>query len=198
MIQSRPLLATSLWVILSLVLLIVLLVLALRPTLITIADLMSKIRQQQEISKRLEDKMLAVQKASTNLEAVRERLYLVDLGLPKEAQWKELTEKLAGMATESGLALNNIIVNKIPLTPTEQIGSKQEAVIISIPKGIVPIRFTVVATGTYEQIRKLVEMVEKMQRVSIIDRMQTEMTKEGSLKVTIQAETGYLPDKYVL
>src|SRR3989304_6607354 len=102
MVQSRPLLATSLWVILSLVLLIVLLVLALRPTLITIADLVSKINQQREISVKLDDQILAVQGALTSLQGARDQLYLLDLGLPKEAAWDELAVNLQGMASGSG------------------------------------------------------------------------------------------------
>jgi Tfp pilus assembly protein PilO len=198
MVQSRPLLATSLWVILSLILLIVLLVLALRPTLITIADLVAKIEQQREISQRLEAQMLTVQQAATNLDAVRDKLDLLDSGLPKEAAWNELAWGLSGMATSSGLALDSIVINKIPLSPTELAGNKQETVIISTPQGIIPVRFTIVATGDYEQIRRLVELVEKMRRISIIDRMQIDTTKEGAVKVIIQAETGYLPDKFVL
>jgi len=197
-VQTRPLLATSLWVILSLILLIALLVLALRPTLVTIADLVSKISQQQEVSQRLEEKMLAVQQASTNLNNVRDKLYLLDLGLPKEAEWNELASELQGMATSSGLSLDNIVISKIPMSPDELTTSKQEKVVISTPKGILPVRFSLTAIGSYEQIRVLVEKVEKMQRVCIINRMQIDTTKEGDLKVNIQAETGYLPDKYVL
>lgn len=197
-VQSQPLFATSLWVIFSLVLLIVLLVLALRPTLITIADLMSKIQQQREISARLEDQILVVQEALTNLGGVRDQVYLLDLGLPKDALWDKLAENLYGMASVSGVTLEDVIVNKVPLTPSELVEKKQESIKTSTPRGIFPIRFTVVANGDYEQVKKMVELVEKMGRVSIINSMKIETPKEGGFKVTIQAETGYLPDKFVL
>ena len=198
MVQSRPLLATSMWVILSLILLIVLVVLALRPTLITIADLVSKINQQNEVSDRLEEKMLMVQQATANLDMARDRLYLLDIALPKEALWNELSSNLIGMATSSGVNIENITVNKIPLTPDEQSGTKQTGVSVSMPEGIIPVRFMVIAKGTNEQIEKLVELVENTKRVSIINMMQIQLTKEGDYQINIQAETGYLPEKFIL
>jgi len=194
MVQSRPLLATSLWVILSLVLLIVLLVLALRPTLITIADLMSKINQQKAVSQQLEDKMVTVRLASENLDKIGEQLYLLDLGSPKESYWSELSSILVGMATQSGTELDNIVVNRIPLSTNESIGTKQDPVEISMPKGLIPVRFNLTAYGEYEKLEKLVELVEKMRRVSIIDMVQIQLTKNGDYRVTIKAETSYRPE----
>lgn len=198
MVQSRPLLATSLWVIMTLVLLIVLVVLALRPTLITIADLLSKINQQKEVSAQLDQKILQVQEATSNLEQARDKLYLLDLGLPKEALWNELSSNLVGMATVSGTTLQNIVVKKIPLSPSEQLGTKQDPIEVLMPKGIIPIRFTVVANGNFEQIQELVQLVERMNRVSIVNMVQITSGKEEGYDVTIFAETGYLPDKFVL
>jgi len=198
MVQTRPLLATSLWVIMSLILLIILLVLALRPTLITIADLLAKIREQGEVSKQLEDKMVSVQTATANLKKIDDKLYLLDVGLPKEDLWDQLASKLESIATASGLKIQNIIIYKVPLSPTELIGTKEQPIIVSAPKGIIPIRFKIIAVGSYDQSRKLIEAVEKMRRITIIDQANIDLTKEGDYMVTIQAETGYLPDKFIL
>jgi hypothetical protein len=197
-VQSKPLFTTTLWVILSLILLIVLIVLALRPTLITIADLLSRIKQQNQVSQRLDSKMLEVQQALAALEDTRDKLYLLDIALPKEALWNELSSNLVGLATQSGTVLENIVVNKIPLSPDELTGTKPGTVIISMPKEIIPIKFTIIAKGQPENIRSLVELVERMRRVSIVNMVQINLNKEGDYRVTIMAETGYLPEKYLL
>ncbi len=198
MVQSQPLWAASLWVILSLILLIVLLVLALRPTLVTIADLLGKIKQQRQVSKQLEDKIFTVQKALANLEAVNDKLYLLEEAAPKEARWSEFADGLAATATESGVTLENILINKIPMTPTEKPGKQELTVVSYMPNGIIPVRFTLGVRGDYDKLRPIVEKLEKKRRIIIIDRVQIEPAKEGGWRMTLQGETGYLPDKYVL
>ena len=66
------------WVVLSLILLIILMVLALRPTLVTISTLLGQIQQQKEISQKLDDKTLSVTTALKTLDSVKEKLPLLD------------------------------------------------------------------------------------------------------------------------
>ena len=198
MVQTQPLWTASLWVMLSLILLIILLVLALRPTLVTIADLMGKIKQQREVSKQLENKIFTVQKALENLDAVNDKLGLLDEALPKETEWKQIADKLQFIATGSGIALDNILISKIPLTPIDP-ASKQEQVSTMIPQGIIPIRFTYEITGDYESVRQVVSKIENTRRIIIVSRVQVLPTKDGGgWHMTMQGETGYLPDKFIL
>jgi len=132
------------------------------------------------------------------LEELRNRLYLLDMALPKEALWNELSSSLVGMATLSGTALDSIVINKVPLSPDEQPSTKQNTETTSMPKGIIPMKFTVVARGETEKIGNLVELIERMRRINILNMVQISLTKEDNYQVTINAEAGYLPDEYVL
>lgn len=199
MVQSQPLWSASLWVILSLILLIVLLVLALRPTLITIADLVGKINQQKIVTAQLEERIVAVQNAISSMENQRDRISLLDEALPLDMKWSELAATLEAVAVESGISVENIVIGKIALTPTEIANNKSEKLeISSLPVGVIPVRFSITALGDFQSFRTLVERLEKKRRVMILTAVQISTDKTGALTIAIQGETSYLPDKFVL
>lgn len=188
-VTSQPLWGASLWVMLSLILLIILVFLALRPTLITIADLVGKIEQKNTVTKQLEARILAVSYATALLETERDRLPLLNEALPKEAEWNTLAETLSGLATSSGVTLVNVTVSE----PT---GSKTEQPVVSfLPTGVLPLRFSVTAEGEIENFKQFVNSMEKKRRILMVSTIRIETTKTGNYRMIIQGEASYLPDK---
>jgi Tfp pilus assembly protein PilO len=183
------------WVILSLILLIVLLVLALRPTLVTISGLLGQIKQQREISKKLDEKILNVQKALVELDAVSQKAPLLDEVLPKEPDWSSIATNLEKMATESGLQMESVTIDKIPLTPEPSTGTGQLK--SQMPRGVLPVRFIFTASGEYTRIRKMLSDLENLRRVIILSSVEIDTNKDGSLRVTINGEAGFIPERFL-
>ena len=193
-VQNKPLWAASLWVILSLILLIVLIVLALRPTLITISSLIGQINQQQAISKQLDDKILKVSTALKNMDAVKDQVPLLDKAIPKDTQWDDLTLDLEKIATDSGLEATSVTIEKIPLVLNEPTTTNGTPIKILVPNGVLPIRFTLTASGEYDQIRKCISEIENMSRVVMISNVIIDTNKDGGLDLTVSGQAAYLPD----
>jgi Tfp pilus assembly protein PilO len=194
LVQTRPLWAASVWVVFSLVLLIVLLVLALRPTLVTISGLLGQIKQQQEIVKKLDEKIAIVQKAVQELAEVSSKLPLLDGALPNKPDWSEMAEKLEKTATESGLQVTSIVIDKVSTTVSEQAGAEPTQKKSLLPEGVLSIRFIFSATGEYTQIRKMVSDLENSRRGIVLSSVAIDINKEGKLVVTINGEAGFLPE----
>lgn len=185
------------WVIMSLVLLIVLLVLALRPTLVTISGLFGQIEQQEIISARLDDKILSLRKAISEMEAVEPDLQVLSDAIPDQPNWDVLAGELYKAATESGLDITSVSIEKIPTSPIEPVSDQIQATSL-VPKGLISIRFSLSAIGTEEQITNALMMIEKMKRLALFPNVAIEEDKDGRLNLTVSGEASYIPEMYLL
>jgi Tfp pilus assembly protein PilO len=197
LVQTQPLWAASMWVIMSLVLLIVLVILALRPTLVTISGLFGELRQQKEISAKLDEKILKVRRAIDEMESVKNDLPLLQQILPEQADWDILADDLYKAATESGLDILSISVEKIPLSPSEIVVDQQQAKPL-MPQGLISIRFSIAAKGNEQQIRNTILALQEMKRLILFSDVSIEEDKDGRLNLNASGEVGYIPDKYLL
>lgn len=182
-VQERPLWKASLFVILSLVLTIAMVILALKPTLVTVAGLVGQIRQQKEVARKLNEKISAVQKASGLLEQNRDRLSLLDLALPGDSNWADWANMLVKSASDSGLAVSSVVFGPVPAGEKEVRGK--------LPPGAWGVAFSVTASGQYPQIKDFVERVENLSRVSVLTDVRVVKEKDGSLVISVQGVSAY-------
>lgn len=204
--KERPLWTESMWLIMSLILLIVLVVLALRPTLITIGNLMGQIKKQKEISVQLDAKIAQVQQAISTMNSVADKMYLIDDALPIKPNWNIMMDSIAVIATASGGAsesatatsgafmVNNIFIDKIPLKINEIVIKSGQQYKPLVPEGVIPVRFTIMGKGEYTQMRQIVARLEKMRRILMLSSVSVDTNKkDGSLELTVIGEAGYYP-----
>ncbi len=179
----------------SLVLLIALLVLALKPTLVTISSLLGQIDQQKAVSAKLDKKITLVQQAIVEMDSVTDKIPLLDSALPKDPNWEELSDSLYEIATNSGLVTTDIMIDKIPISATEPISAAGTVYKPLVPSGVIPVRFTLVMSGDYSKMRQVVADLESMRRVLMLSEVDIVANKNGVLTMTITGEAGYMPDK---
>lgn len=197
LVQEKPLLQASLFVIFSLVLMIVLLVLALRPTLVTIAGLVGEIRQQNDLSNQLNDKILKLQEASALLSQNRSRLNLLDEALPDRPRWLDVATVLGDTASDSGLAVVDIEVGPVQISGSEPEEAKtKEQVKTSgggptLPDGVAGISFGVTVTGEYEQLKHYLATLENLRRVVLITEARIFRGDTGELTAAVRGNVGY-------
>jgi len=188
--KAKPLWWTSMWVVLSLGLTILLLMLALRPTLVTIAGLMGQIRQQKEIASQLDQKIVQVRKAAQIYEEAKDRLVLLDEAFPKDPRWKEFADTLGGLASGSGLVLEGVRVEEVPVVGAMDPSDKEP---LALPAGVMGMRFEVSASGEYGRLRELVAAVENLRRVMLIQKVDMEKNEKGELIARISGVAGFMP-----
>lgn len=192
LMQTQPLWSTSMWVIMSLILMIVLTWLALRPTLITISGLFGQINQQKELSERLDAKILAVRNALQELDSISPDLPLLQEMLPITPRWEMLTEEIYQAATNSGIGVSSITVEKIPTALVEKKPDKNSVSLV--PTGIVPIAFSVSAYGDYQQLVDFVSRIEKSKRMLLFSNTEINIDKTGRQNLNISGEAGFMPE----
>jgi len=196
LVAEKPLLQASLFVIFSLVLMIVLLVLALRPTLVTIAGLVGEIRQQKSLSDQLNEKILKVQEASAILSQNRQRLEVLDEAVPDRPMWLNMAEAVQSTASVSGLVVVDMEMGPIQISGSEPVTTKpkdQNAVAEEspMPVGVAGISFEMTATGDYGQIRQFLATLENLKRIVLLSEARIYKGDAGLLTVTVKGDVGY-------
>lgn len=184
----------SMWVILSIILLIVLLVMALRPTLVTISGLLGQIRQEKEVVAKLNNKIALVTQAMNEMDSVSGERHFLDKALPVDADWKGMADTLTQTATTSSLVITDLVIDKIPLTLNEELTTNGQKYVPQMPQGVMPVRFTLTLAGDYTQMRQAITNLENWGRIIMITSINRSIDKKGMLIMVINGEAGYLPD----
>ena len=157
--QEQPMFKASLFLVLSLLLIIVLVVVALKPTLVTIASLWGEIKQQREVEKKLDKKISALIVGQQLLLENEERLALLDEALPAAAQYGKWGKRMESLASQSGVKITVILEDEK--------------------------KFTITAEGPYAQLRLFLGRVENLRRLMTIENMQITQ-KSSILNMTIR------------
>lgn len=187
-VRARPLWRATLYLALSLVLLIVLLLTALRPTLVTIAKLISDTQKEKELNMKLDEKIHQIQLAQEAIadRRVSPRLTLLDGGLPVGAKYGAMADTILTMASQSGLAVDGIDVNQIQIKPQTVLAASDEA-------SMGTVGWAVRVKGNYANIRRMVQRLENWRRVVDIKKVTITKPADGDvLQANIAGLAGYI------
>lgn len=194
--KDQPLLRAGVWTALSLILVIVMIVMALKPTLVVIAGLLGKINQDKQTIAKLDEKIVKLQQASGELDTLSSRMSLLDQAMPTEADWDGWADKIREFASQSGTTITDLKVGPASLT------GKWEAIksnTADLPDGITGMDFSVTATGNFDQLRKLIDLIENTRRLNILSSVtfNTNKNKSGGIDLSaiINGTVVYVPQE---
>ncbi len=175
---EQPMVRASLFLILSLILLIGLLVFALKPTLVTISALLGQITTQKEVAAKLDEKIMEISQSQQVLEQNQPRLFLLDQALPTRPSLQEFDKALEEQASASGIQLSGITFVKVPFSG----------------KNADNIEFALTASGKYQEIRGFVEILESLRRLAHLDSVIIASDdKNNNLTLNVKGIIGIIP-----
>jgi len=183
----------SLWVIMTLLLMIVMVVTALKPTLTTIADLWGQIEQRRDTIKKLDLKITDMQTVSGILSKQQGNFELLNEALPGGPEWETLAGYLEDSASNSGAKIISMSWGVIPVSGNIPVKTDEPVKnnATSIPEGTKAITFKIVCGGEYPQIREMARRIENLRRLSIITGFSIGRNQEGLLTTTIDGVAVY-------
>lgn len=190
-----PVMQTSMTLVLSLFVMALFIVFALRPTLVSIVTLKKTITESKDTLKKLDIKVDNLQKAATQLDSIKPFLTTLNYNIPNDgAKYSPLTISIESLANQNGVKLDGetlgptLLFSRI-LTPFNQ--SKNQTV-VTLP-------FTVRVTGAYPNVSMFLTKLLSMERLLIIDSVT--ITKEveaktsmASVALNISGSAYYLAD----
>lgn len=168
-----PATQVSLTIVMSLVIVAIFAVFALRPTLITIVTLRKTILESRKMLQQLQSKTTNVQRAAELLETIKSSLARVDLGITKEgADYRSITTQIEMITRQAGVQLQSeslgatLLYSRViaPYNPNKS-------------QGVVALPVTLRVSGSYANIVDFLRALTNMERVMGIDSIV--VTKEG-------------------
>ena len=171
LMYQRPEIKASVEIILSVFTVAGLLLLAIRPTLATVASLQKKIEDQQVVSRRLEAKISQLINAQKNLAAYANRLADYEAAVPDAHDQGSLAKRVEVLARDQGLAVNGLSLSAVPLLGTDinladKKGSGQPTTEFGGKIASFEISFDL--SGDPNRIFDFLATLEKMDRVAVI------------------------------
>lgn len=165
---------------LTLVLLIVLL-LMIYPAITHILNLNKEIQAGEIVEKALEEKIIALDQAKSNLAEIEDDLPLLELALPVGSDVeKYLQSPIENLANKNGLTLKSTQFSDIPVSkPTPESTRLRE------------MPFTITLTGGFPNFLTFIKDLEDFVRITSVDSAQLKATG-AEVTITVNGFTNYL------
>lgn len=193
-----PAVQASLTTVLSIFIVAFFIMVAIRPTLNTVATLKQNIETAEKTLKQLKAKERAVQQAAALYEQLTPKVPLVNRAVPLTgAEYNNLTKTIEVLATQTGATLSSVTIGESVLyseliRPYE---GRDRTVMVT------PI--TIRVTGDYQTIRAFFSQITNIDRLMDIDTMSIgrDAGNRGattSVSLSLNGKVAYLADEEVL
>ncbi len=154
---------------------------AISPTFSTIAKLVNEIKENEFVSKSLEEKITNLYKLRTQYGNIQNDLPIIDDILPKKANIPTLVAQIQSIARDSNIKINNFQNFEVEL-----IKNQMEK------KDYYTFNFSLTGEGSYASINEFISNLISMQRIVVIDTLTIEKSQSldnQNLVFSINAES---------
>lgn len=193
-----PAVQASLTTVLSLFIVAFFVIVAIRPTLVTVATLKKSIESSEKTLKQLQAKERAVQQAAMVWEQLQSDLPFVNKAVPVTgAEYDVFTKSLEMLAVQSGVTLSSVTVGESLLyseilKPYEGRG-----------RTVVMTPLTIRVSGSYPDIRSFFSLLTNIDRLVDIDTLSVGRDSGGkgadtNVALSLTGSVSYLADEDVL
>lgn len=156
--KQRQDLKAYLEILLSIAAVGVFVIFAIKPTFITIADLIVKIDNQQKTSDALDLKIKNLGIAQTTLNQQQNNIKLLDDAIPSGPSYPAYIRQVEGAIQKEGVTEDNLTSKNIDLLGTSASGSASFTLTTNV-------------SGNYQNILSFIKDIENLRRPSILDKI---------------------------
>lgn len=187
---QRPVARVSLELFLSVFAVVFFAIFAIRPTLVTMSDLVKEIEDKKDLDQKLTQKIASLSTAQTSYLDVQERLYLLVQTLPSTPDLIHSVKIIEKLAVDRGVLIDSLTVSEVPreISPDVQF--------TKLKKNSFPVSMSL--SGEYEDIRDFVQDLISYRRLFVTDTVifsTSEERGQRKLRVNISLSIPYFGDK---
>jgi hypothetical protein len=165
---------------------------ALRPTLITIAALLTEINSKEEIVAKLDTKIQNLSLATSLMESETARLPLIEDAVPASASPETFVRQFEGLAAKNGINLLGVSLGQATLLGEVKKAPPEEGV-TPLPEDALGISFSISLSGNYPELLGFLADLEKLRRPLAIDTTGITATQRDEGKVLVILVSGRAP-----
>ena len=175
---QKPEIKASVEVILSVFAVAFLLLVAVRPTLATVAELRKKIEDYEIVNKKLSNKISQLTRAEENLKENSANLYLFEKAVPDNFAYANLAKRIEIVAIEEGVVLESLNFSRVDITGEEVTDEKKDKR-ESFLEGEFLLIFSL--NGEEVKIVSFLEKIEKLDRVMKLENVSIKKVEDKEL-----------------
>lgn len=171
---------------------------ALRPTLITIAELYKNIQSKEETIVKMDTKIQNVSSAQNIFDSESPRIPLAQSSIPDNPTPEALVRQIEGLAVDSSVNLLGVSIGQVVLAGEEKKVPVSEGDIAPLPEGARALTFSVSVSGPYPSLSRFLTELESLRRPIKIDAsgLTSSKTEEGNkLVLLVSGRVPYLGNK---
>lgn len=146
----------------------VFLVFALKPTIITILDLVKEIKAKEETVAQMDTKIQNLKKAQGVISQEQTRINILKSAIPDGPDPVTFSRQMEGVAGTNGTGILGVSLSDMTIVgePTAKTKNKD-----SFPAGAIPLTFSVGFSGSFESLLNLISNAESTRRPMKIDSL---------------------------
>lgn len=147
---------------------------AIRPTVVTIANLITEIKSKQEIAQLLDTKINNLATAQQLYEQNRDTITLFETSIPNKPTPENYIGQLEAIVSKNSLTLENMSLEDLPLVgsvgaPIEKVEEEGKPTPRKIPSDATEMTISVGVSGTYQDLVAFLKDLESHRRPILID-----------------------------
>ena len=138
-------------------------VFAIRPTLLTMSDLIKELEEKRELDTKLSEKIASLSTAQTQFIQLEPRLVSLDEAIPLQPQFYEAITMIEKSASDNQLVIDSLSLQTIPPeSPADQPLTLQKKQFLS---------FQVSLEGGYEEIKAFINQLQTWRRLFTVENI---------------------------
>jgi Tfp pilus assembly protein PilO len=172
---DQPIAQVSLELFFSIIAVIFFALFAIRPTLITMSDLVKEIEDKRDLNQKLSQKIAALSSVQSEYLGLENRLQVLDEAIPLSPRFEEAVLIIEKIASDNRLTIISMEAKEIPKEEIQNLPLENQ---IRLTK---PVIVTVV--GDYPSIRQFIDSIRQARREISVDSILFNLTDERGKKV---------------
>lgn len=172
-------------------------ILALRPTALTIAQLLQEVSSKEETLAKLDEKIENLQTAETVYTQQRTNISLLEEAVPEEPLPEIYVRQLEGLSQNHSLTILGITIGEVTLVGQEDETKRAREELAALPQGAGEVSFSISVSGSYENLSSFLSDLENLRRPAKLDQitLTATETEEGQrLVLVVSGRVPYLID----
>jgi len=179
-------------IILSLVTISFFALFAIRPTFVTVSDLLNQIRTKEDILAQMETKIRNLTQAQINFNAQSQRLALLETAIPDSPSPESFIRQVEGVSRRDGVSVLGATTGEVTLTGTQG-KTKADEELEALPEGADGVVVSVTTTGNYENLVAYLSEFESLRRPLWLDLFSLNLVDSDEGARIILSITGRAP-----
>lgn len=171
---------------------------AIRPTLITIAQLIKEIQGKRETLSLMNEKIDNLNQAKILFEQERGNIDLLKKAIPKRGEPEVLVRQVEGVVSQNQVIVLSLTLGEVNLLGEEEsVSTSADTKVSTLPEDAEGLTFSISSSSDYPQLSSFVQGIERLLRPFKMDTIfiNAQETQEGKqLILVINARSPYLKE----